>query len=295
METSDPTPDPVAPARADRAAAGAVTPAVTALSPSRANDFKSCPLKYRFRVIDRLPEPPSEAAARGTLVHAALESMFGVSPEGRTVDFVGSVLPDLWTDMVRRRPELADLVPESAHEQWFAAARSLLRRYFDLEDPTRFSPRQCEVRVEVAIGDGIPTRGFIDRIDVSPDGLWRIVDYKTGCSPAPAYADEAMFQLKFYALMLYRLHGVVAARLRLLYLGDGRVVEHTPDEGSLLAFEETVGRLWDAIQRAAATGDFRPRPSRLCDWCHFKPLCPAFGGTAPPYPGPAAAPSAKSG
>ncbi|NLG21049.1 MAG: PD-(D/E)XK nuclease family protein, partial [Actinomycetales bacterium] len=47
-----------------------------ALSPSRASDFMQCPLLYRFRVIDRLPEPPSAAAARGTLVHAALERVF---------------------------------------------------------------------------------------------------------------------------------------------------------------------------------------------------------------------------
>ncbi len=48
------------------------------LSPSRAADFMSCPLKYRFRVIDRLPERPSPAAARGTVVHAVLERLYGV-------------------------------------------------------------------------------------------------------------------------------------------------------------------------------------------------------------------------
>jgi putative RecB family exonuclease len=44
-----------------------------ALSPSRASDFKQCPLLYRFRAIDRLPEPPSTAQVRGSVVHAALE------------------------------------------------------------------------------------------------------------------------------------------------------------------------------------------------------------------------------
>ncbi len=43
--------------------------------------------------------------------------------------------------------------------------------------------------------------------------------------------------------------------------------------------------IWRAIQSAGATGDFRPRPSRLCDWCAHQAHCPAFGGTPPPYPG----------
>src|SRR5207244_9756631 len=54
------------------------------LSPSRAADFMSCPLLYRFRVIDRLPEAPSAAAARGTLVHAVLERLFDEPAPGRT-------------------------------------------------------------------------------------------------------------------------------------------------------------------------------------------------------------------
>src|SRR6266705_4580212 len=45
-------------------------PSRPSLSPSRAADFKTCPLLYRFRSIDRLPEQPTADQARGTLVHA---------------------------------------------------------------------------------------------------------------------------------------------------------------------------------------------------------------------------------
>ena len=47
-----------------------------ALSPSRAGDFMTCPLLYRFRTIDKLPEPASPDAVRGTLVHKVLEDLF---------------------------------------------------------------------------------------------------------------------------------------------------------------------------------------------------------------------------
>src|SRR5215472_9967352 len=55
------------------------------LSPSRAADFKTCPLLYRFRTIDRIPEPPTPDQARGTLVHAVLERLFDLPAAERTL------------------------------------------------------------------------------------------------------------------------------------------------------------------------------------------------------------------
>jgi putative RecB family exonuclease len=268
------------------------SPRRPALSPSRAKDFKTCPLLYRLRAIDHIPEPPAPAAVRGTLVHAALEQMFGRPPAERHEAAVTAAIPELWTALVAERPELADLVPADELDAWYAAAGSLVHTYFGLEDPTRLEPRACEMRVEADLADGVPARGFIDRLDVSPQGLVRVVDYKTGNSPAERYAGDVLYQLKFYALMLYRIEGVVPARLRLVYLGDAKLLEYTPDEAELLAFERGVVALWRAIERATATGVFPPRRSRLCDWCSFQQLCPEFGGTTPPYPEPEPAPVA---
>ena len=66
---------------------------VAALSPSRASDFKNCPLLYRFRVVDRLPSAPSPAAARGTLVHAVLERLFDLPARERTIEAAAAVPP----------------------------------------------------------------------------------------------------------------------------------------------------------------------------------------------------------
>jgi putative RecB family exonuclease len=241
---------------------------------------------YRFRAIDHLPEPPSPPAVRGTLVHAALEQMFTRPPTERTEPEVVATIPGLWTALVQQRPELDGLVPDAELDAWYAAAGELLHTYFGLEDPTRLQPEACELRLEVDLAEGVPARGFIDRLDVSPQGLIRVVDYKTGRSPADHYAGDVLFQLKFYALMLYRLRGVVAARLRLVYLGDAKLLEYSPDEAGLLAFERGVVALWRAIERATETGRFPARRSKLCDWCSFQSLCPEFGGTVPPYVAP---------
>jgi putative RecB family exonuclease len=142
--------------------------------------------------------------------------------------------------------------------------------------------------VEVELEDGTLLRGFVDRIDVAPTGELRVVDYKTGKAPPEARAlaeFKAMFQMKFYAVALLRSRGVLPARLRLLYLADGQVLDYTPDLDELLRFEKTLMAIWRAIQSAGSTGDFRPNPSRLCDWCAHHAHCPVFGGTPPPYPG----------
>src|ERR1700759_3531303 len=80
-----------------------------ALSPSRAGDFMTCPLLYRFRVIDRLPEPPSPAAARGPLVHAVLERLFDRPAAERTPQLARSLLGPQWDRLVKESPELAAL------------------------------------------------------------------------------------------------------------------------------------------------------------------------------------------
>jgi putative RecB family exonuclease len=232
-----------------------------ALSPSRASDFKQCPLLYRFRAIDRLPEPPSTAQVRGSVVHAALEQLYALPAAERGRETAMTLVDPAWERVVAGQPEV---------------------------DPTRFDPESCEQRVEVELEDGTLLRGFVDRIDVAPTGELRVVDYKTGKAPPEARAlaeFKAMFQMKFYAVALLRSRGVLPARLRLLYLADGQVLDYSPSLDELLRFEKTLIAIWRAIQSAGATGDFRPHPSRLCDWCAHHAHCPVFGGTPPPYPG----------
>lgn len=259
---------------------------VAALSPSRASDFKQCPLLYRFRVIDRLPSPASPAAARGTLVHAVLERLFDLPAHERTPAAAEALIGPQWQRLVAEEPELADLLDaddDGAADAWFAEAMGLVQRWFTLEDPTRLEPAERELYVEAEV-DGLVLRGYVDRLDVAPNGALRVVDYKTGRSPSELFERSSLFQMKFYALVLWRLHGVVPSVLQLVYLGNGEIVRYVPDEADLLATQRNIAALWRAIQKAAESGDWRPRRSRLCDWCDYRDLCPEWGGTPPPLP-----------
>ena len=259
---------------------------VAALSPSRASDFMQCPLLYRFRVIDRLPSAPSAAAARGTLVHSVLERLFDLPADGRTIEAAAALVEPQWKALLAGEPELADLVDETdlaAVASWFGDAVSLIERWFTLEDPTRLEPAERELYVETDL-DGLTLRGYVDRLDIAPSGEMRVVDYKTGRSPSELFEAKALFQMKFYALVLWRLRGQVPRMLQLVYLGNSEIVRYSPDEAELLAVERKLKALWKAIETAAQSGDWRPSKSRLCDWCDHRALCPAWGGTPPPLP-----------
>jgi putative RecB family exonuclease len=263
------------------------------LSPSRAADFKSCPLLYRFRTIDRLPERTSRAAARGTLVHSVLERLYDLPPAERTVAAARELVEPAWAEL-RQEPGMAELFAEGDDggetvEAWLASAGRLVETYFSLENPQRIQPHGREELVEVTLPDGLLLRGFVDRIDVARNGALRVVDYKTGATPREAFEGKALFQMKFYALVLWRTRGVVASQLKLLYLGDGEALTYAPDEAELVRFERTLQAIWAAIERAVSTHDFRPSPSRLCGWCDHQAFCPSFGGTPPPFPAEAAA------
>ena len=276
----------------------------------------TCPLLYRFRVVDRLPEQPSPAAARGTLVHAVLERLFDLPPHRRTVEAACALLPEQWERLVADRPDLDGLAgatpgvaggtealaggtagpdgvegargPAAAsREAWFEAARPLVERWFTLEDPTRLEPAERELYVEAEV-DGLLLRGYVDRLDVAPDGRMRVVDYKTGRSPSEYLEAKALFQMKFYALVLWRLRGRIPTLLQLVYLGDGQILAYAPDEWDLRALERKLKALWAAIERAAQTGEFRASPGRMCGWCDHRARCPAWGGTPPPLPADAA-------
>ncbi|HHU11113.1 MAG TPA: DUF2800 domain-containing protein [Intrasporangiaceae bacterium] len=261
-----------------------------ALSPSRTADFKQCPLLYRFRAVDKLTGPPSPAAARGTLVHAVLETLFDLPAGERTPERALQLLRPRWEELVAADPELATMLTaeQVSDEAWFEEAGRLVERWFELEDPTRLEPADRELYVETEV-DGLTLRGYIDRLDIAPTGQVRIVDYKTGRSPNERFEAKALFQMKFYALVLWRLRGTVPDLLQLVYLGDGRILRYAPDERDLLAVERNVRAVWAAIERAARTGDWRPRTGALCGWCEFRDLCPEFGGTPPPLPENAAA------
>ena len=243
------------------------------LSPSRVNDFSNCPLLYKYRIIDQLPESPSLDAERGTLVHTVLHDLFESPAELRTVQTAIDLLPTRWQQQLRMKPELTALI--TSEKEWLDRASALLKTYFDLENPTNFEPTHRELHLEQDLSEDIYLHGYVDRLDVASTGEVRIIDYKTGKSPKPGWEDKALFQLRVYALLYWKETQNIPKLLQLIYLGDSNVLKSTPTEQDLIATESTLLKIAASIKQTIETDTWAPRKSKLCDWCSFKSICPA--------------------
>lgn len=246
----------------------------------------TCPLLYRFRTIDQLPEPPSLDALKGTLVHSVLEDLFDLPRSERILTTAQEMLSPAWSRILDHDPELNELFgrDSQALTDFFSSAAELLRRYFSLEDPSRLDPKDRELHVETLLENGLTIHGYIDRLDQASNGALRIVDYKTGKAPAEGWESKAFFQMKFYALVMWRAYGQIPALLQLMYLGDETILRYEPDESDLLSTERKITAIWTAIKSAYEKGEWLPKKSALCGWCNHQALCPEFGGTPPPLP-----------
>jgi putative RecB family exonuclease len=252
-------------------------PLPTSLSPSKVSSFTDCALAFRFSAIDRLPEPPSLPATRGTLVHAALERLLLLDPPARTRAAADACLLAAH-EALRDHPELAGLALTGEEQAVFVDdARSLLDRYFRLEDPTTVRPIGLELKLEVELG-GVRLRGIIDRLELDAEGELVVTDYKTGKAPGERQEQQRLSGVAFYSLLCERLFGRRPARVQLLYLADPVAIIATPTDRSTRGVERKLGAIWTAVERACEREDFRPNPSRLCEWCAFKAYCPSFGG-----------------
>lgn len=251
-----------------------------ALSPTRANDYQQCPLKYRLRAIDKIPEPMTLAQVRGNLIHAVLEDIHARPRTERTFAHAVKALTPHFEKMKEEERELVDDL-----HPFLVECRELLRGYYRMENPQGFDADAIEKYVDTTLPNGVPVRGFIDRVDIAPTGEIRIVDYKTGKKPSPRFSHEAKFQMRFYALVYWRLFGTIPHQLRLMYIKVMDSLFLAPSKEELEYFERDLEDLWKKILNDGKTGNFRPRKSKLCGWCHFQDLCPEFGGETPAYPG----------
>jgi putative RecB family exonuclease len=247
------------------------------LSPSKVSAFTDCALAFRFSAIDRLPEPPSPPATKGTLVHAVLEGLFGLPAPQRSMAAALTKLDEAFATL-RIDPEYTDLGLDDVREQQFLDdAEALVRRYFELEDPTTIHPIGLELNLEVEI-NGLRLRGIINRLELDGHGRLIVTDYKTGKVPSENQERGRLGGVHFYAYLCEQLFGQRPAAVQLLYLVEPVAIITTPTEQSTRGLERKVNAVWSAVERACDRDDFRPKPSKLCDWCAFRAYCPSFGG-----------------
>ncbi len=246
------------------------------LTPSKVTAFTNCPMAFRFSQIERLPEPPSPAAVKGTLVHSALEGLIWNHPAGaRSAAAAASELERAWVEFQDDEEFVQLGLGSEEAESFLADARTLVENYLTLEDPNEVRAVGVELGVEMHV-DGMCLRGKIDRLDMAPDGSLIVVDYKTGRAPSERYERGSLTGVQTYALLCESAFGQPPSEVRLLHLREPVAISSAATEQTIRGQRRRTAAVWTAIARACDAEDFRPQVGPLCNHCAFKPSCPAF-------------------
>ena len=261
-------------------------PLPASLSPSKVSSFKDCALSFRLSNIDRLPEPPSVLAAKGTLVHRALELlMWEEDPPDRTeaaaLEKLARAVPEIldgeeYASLQLGADERAEFVDDAA---------TLIRNYFTLEDPTKLRVIGTELRMSVELGT-LKLSGIIDRLELDADGELVVTDYKTGKAPRANLEQSRLTGVHFYAFLCEQVLGRRPARIQLLHLREPIAISTIPSDQSIRGLQQQTLAIWTAVEQACRREDFRPKPGRLCDYCAYHEYCPAVGGDLAKLPVP---------
>jgi putative RecB family exonuclease len=252
-------------------------PVPTNLSPSRVDAFTSCPLQFRFASIEKLPEPPSIPATKGSLVHRALEILFMLDAAERTLVAALTALDQAATEFQSDAEWIGLGLDAEGEQRVLDDAEKLVRNYFTMEDPTAVSAIGLELRLEVPVGS-LHLRGIIDRLDRTPEGDIIVVDYKTGKPPRVNNEQSKLGGVNFYAFLCQQFFGQRPAEVRLMYLSTGETIIARPTEQSVNFLPKRTLAVWGAVEKACSSGNFQPRQGPLCNYCSFQAWCPAFGG-----------------
>ena len=212
------------------------------------------------------------------------------SPEARIRNkehlWVGELDEESWefAQAHSRAAEYRALMAKGSPEEakFLIDTAKIVENYFSIERPWNFDPEARELHLE-AESLGVTLHGFIDRLDryttSTGEERWVISDYKTGKVHQPRFADDAFFQLKVYAVLLKLVEGVTAHKLRLLYVSAQQpdaVQELLVDDAILESTQRKMVQIWNEMKASKAEDMWEAKKGPLCNWCHFKPQCPAF-------------------
>jgi len=234
------------------------------LSATAVEDYLSCPLKFKFGHFFKIPTGPQAALTFGSVMHRSVRHYF---------DLRRTHLPEFeeLEEFFRGAWKGAGFEDAYQEETYRKAGLEQLREFLTRQNSEKLEAGgiQLEKVFRLELGD-ILLEGRIDQINPLGDHQAELVDYKTG-KPRPASEAAKSFQLSVYALAARRELKLEPVRLSLYYLTNNQAVSTVR---SVKQLEETVEKIREVAAEIRAH-HFDPKPSFVCKWCDYVPICPA--------------------
>jgi DNA helicase-2/ATP-dependent DNA helicase PcrA len=238
------------------------------LSASDIETYRTCPLKYKFAAVFRIPSEPTMNQRFGILVHQVLERFHQDGRPG-----AGGGGPRLPAELLGCSTRAGGAAASATRRRSASSARRRRPRsgrYHERFASDRAEPVWLEKAFQFKLGPHV-LRGRVDRVDRLPDGTYELIDYKTGRPRTAAQLREDV-QLSLYAVAAREAWQLESSREAYLYVLDDekvRVPAEEIDEGWIT---DTVMEVADGILGQG----FEPTPSySACSMCDFRIACPA--------------------
>jgi putative RecB family exonuclease len=199
--------------------------------------------------------------------------MYSFPADARTLKNMKHVAKELWEGEYKEKV-IPYVKGDDALRMFRWSSWWCVEKLFEMEEPTSLHFDGIETELNDSI-DGVAIKGFIDRWRRTDDGIV-VGDYKTGKTPAPRYREDKYFQLLLYAYVLEKQLNEQVKEIELLFIKDGVRLHKTVTDEDREEVRSTVVSVRKQIEDRCKTGEFEPIKHKLCDWCHFKPMCPIW-------------------
>lgn len=228
--------------------------------------YIQCPQKFKFQAVDKIKTPKSKATVFGTIIHSALKFLHSPGAVIPPLDKVVGHYQSIWN---------SDVFSDTQEQEiYFEEGQNILKNYYNSNDLASLHIVDLETRFEVPFQDYTLT-GIIDRIDKIGEDQYEIIDYKTSKSlPSQEDIDQNL-QLSLYRLgITHRWPNlkIDQVKLSLYFLKHGVKLSTSRTDDELEATKAKVANVISDIESKR----FQPTPSKLCDYCGYKSICPIW-------------------
>jgi len=235
------------------------------LSASRFGTYIKCPLQFKYEYILKIPTPTKTYFDMGSAVHAVAEQLTILQKNGTTYSKKEAleILEKSWSSNAYLKKSKQK---ESQDKKSATEMVDTLLEWLD-KNPNKVKDVEKEFYIEIC---GVKVSGRMDRVEVTPDGEYEIVDFKSGRVYLTKNTIKEDPQMNLYALGVKKVYGKLPQKASLFYIKDDKKVEYNITSDNV---NNVIGTLEQITERILKE-DFTPTPSKdTCFRCDFKDIC----------------------